>query len=191
MPAPMGVAQRPMLALSDDFRSSTLKATWGAWNEKDISRFQVGQGTLRIRAKGDSFGQSSPLTVMARDANYQVQVVVTPGATCGAGLGFFYNPDHWLFAELKSSQLRVYNAKQTLVSREWKATSAYLRIVNRHNRVEFLTSENGSDWQRLIADVDTSGFHHNVLKSFQALRPALAAIGKGEARFASFAYNTL
>lgn len=191
MPAPMGVGQRPMLPLSDDFRAPMLKATWEAWNETDRSRFQVGQGALSIRAKGDSFGQSSPLTVMARDASYQVQVAVTSRATCGAGMGLFYNPDNWLLAELKSTQLRVYNAKQTLLSREWKADSAYLRIVNRHNRVEFLASENGRDWQRLVAGVDTSGYNHNVLKSFQALRPALAAIGEGEARFTHFAYRTL
>lgn len=107
---------------------------------------------------------------------------------CGVGLGLFYNPDNWLFTELKSGQLRVYNAKQTLASRAWKPGTVYLRIVNRNNRVEFSASENGRDWQRLVADVDTSGFVTNVLKGFQALRLALAAHGEGEARFASFSY---
>ena len=73
MPAPMGVAQRPMIALSDDFRGPRLKATWGAWDETDLSRFQVGGGALVVRGKGQTPGKSSPLTVMARDASYEVQ----------------------------------------------------------------------------------------------------------------------
>lgn len=190
MPAPMGVAQRPMLDLSDDFRASSLKATWWAWNETDMGRFETGRGALTIRAKGDAPARSSPLTIMARDAGYQVQVQAAPRSG-GAALGLFYNPENWLFAELKSGQLRVYGAKQTLASRAWKAGAAHLKIVNRHNRVEFLASENGRDWQSLAADVDTSGFCHNTLHGFQALRPALAAAGAGESRFTHFSYRAL
>ena len=191
IPAPMGVAQRPMLALSDDFRGVDLKATWGAWSETDMSRFRVGKGVLTIRAKGDSFGQSSPLTIMARDATYQVQVVVSPQANCRAGLGLFYNPGNWLSIEHESGYLRVYNAKQQIASLEWKADTAHLRIINRRNRVEFGASEDGRGWQTLATDIDTSGYTTNVLKGFQALRPALAAPGEGEARFTNFAYRVL
>jgi len=190
MPAPMGVPQRPMIGLSDNFRAPTLKATWGAWNETDMSRCRVGQGALMMRAQGDSPGQT-PLTVMARDASYQVQVVATPQNDCGAALGLFYSPDHWLFAELKSGQMRVYGAKETLASRTWKPGAAHLRIVNRHNHVEFLASENGRDWQSLVADFDASGFNNDALHGFQCLRPALAASGTGDARFADFTYRSL
>ncbi len=191
MPAPMGIAQRPMIESSDDFRAPRLKATWGAWNETDMGRFGVGHGALTIRAKGDSPGQSSPLTIMARDPSYQVQVVASPQNGCGAAMGLFYNPENWLFTELKGGQLRVYGTKQTLASRAWKAGAAHLKIVNRRNRVEFLASENGRDWQSLAADVDTSGLNTNVLHGFQALRPALSASGMGEARFAHFSYGAL
>ncbi len=191
MPAPMGIAQRPMLPLTDNFRSRSLKATWGAWNETDMSRFQVGKGALTIRAKGDSPGQSSPLTVMARNVSYQVQVVATPQNDCAAALGLFYNPDNWVFAELKGGQLRVLGAKQTLANRAWKVSTVHLKIVNLHNSVEFLASENGHGWQSLLANFDASGFNNNVLHGFQALRPALAASGAGEARFTDFRYGIL
>ena len=191
MPAPMGVAQRPMISLSDDFRTPSLKFTWGAWNETDLGRFQTGLGVLTIRGKGDSPGQSSPLTVMARDESYAVQVLAEPRAACGAALGLFYSPNNWLFAELKSGQLRVLSAKETLASREWKAPAAHLRIVNRRNRVEFLASETGRAWQVLALGIDVSGYQHNVLRGFQALRPALAASGSGDARFTDFRYNAL
>jgi xylan 1,4-beta-xylosidase len=191
MPAPMGIAQRPMIELSDNFRAPSLKATWGAWDETDMSRFGVGRGALTMRAKGTSPGHSSPLTIMARDASYQVQVTATPQNGCGAAMGLFYGPEHWLFAELKGGQLRVFGAKETLTSRTWKAGTVHLKALNHHNRVDFLASENGRDWQLLAAGVDASGFNNNALHGFQSLRPALAASGVGNARFADFSYRTL
>lgn len=129
---------------------------------------------------------------MARDPSYQVQVTATPrGEECAAALGLFYNTDNWLFAELKGGQLRVYGPRQTLTTRPWKATTVHLRIVNRRNRVEFLAGENGRAWQSLAADVDTSRFSTNTLHGFQALRPAPAASGAADARFADFRYRAL
>ena len=191
MPAPMGVAQRPMIPLSDDFRASTLQETWGAWDEADMSRFQVGQGALTVRAKADSPGHSSPLTVRARDASYEVQITAAPQPGCGAALGLFYNPDNWLFAELKNGQLRVYGARQTLWSVAWEGPMAHLKIVNRLNRVEFLASKNGRDWQNIVTDFDASDFNTKTLGGYECLRPALAASGSGEARFTNFRYSTL
>ena len=190
MPAPMGVAQRPMLSLSDDFRAPRLKATWGAWDETDLRRFQVGGGALTVRGKGQTPGKSSPLTIMARDASYEVQVVVTPQNDGAGALGLFYNPNNGVFAELKGGRLRVYGARETLADREWKASAAHLKIINRRHSVEFMASENGRDWRSLVAGFDASGFQTNVLHGFQALRPALAASGGG-ARFTAFQYRAL
>ena len=191
MPAPMGITQQPMIGLSDDFRAPNLKLTWGAWNEADLSRFQVGHGTLTMRAKADSPGQSSPLTVRARDASYVVQVAAAADPGCGAALGLFYGPNHWLFSEINSGGIRVYGDKQTLASSAWKGSTAHLRIVNRHNRVEFLASADGRAWQSLAADVDTSGYTTQALGGFESLRPALAASGSGEARFTDFSYRAV
>ncbi len=191
MPAPMGVAQRPMMELSDDFRAPKLKATWGAWDETDLSRFQTGSGALSMRARGDSPGQSSPLTVMARDASYGVQVAATTQDGCGAALGLFYSPGNWVMVELKGGQLRVYSNKETLTTRAWASNTALLRIINRRNYVEFLASQNGRDWTSLVADFDASGYTTNVLRGFQALRPCLTATGTGIARFADFRYRAL
>ena len=63
---------------------------------------------------------------------------------------------------------------------------------NRQNRVSFLASENGQDWQSLTADYDVSHFNHNDQKrGFQAATPGLAAIGHGAARFSDFVYREL
>ena len=106
-------------------------------------------------------------------------------------MGLFYNPNNGVFAELKGGRLRVYGARETLADREWKAGAAHLKIINRRHSVEFMAGENGHDWQSLVAGFDASGFQTNVLHGFQALRPALAASGGGEARFTTFTYRAL
>ena len=192
MPAPMGVAQRPMIALSDDFKSPGLKATWGAWKETDMSRFGVGDGVLVVRAKGASYAESSPLTIRARDESYLVQVIAKTESGCGAMLGLEYNPNVAVFAELKNGQITVYSPKEKLSARAWAAETAWLRLVNRRNRVEILVSTDGKTWQSLLADFDVSDFDQNGQHGgFQAARPALAASGVGSARFTDFRYSAL
>ncbi len=192
MPAPMGVAQRPMMELSDDFQSPGLKATWGAWKETDMSRFQGGGGVLIVRAKGSSYAESSPLTIRARDESYLVQVAAKTEGGCGAALGLEYNPNVAVLAEMKNGQMTVYGPKGQLASRKWPAETAWLRLVNRKNRVEVLVSADGQKWQSLLTDFDVSDFDQNGQHGgFQAARPALAASGTGSARFTDFRYSVL
>ena len=108
-----------------------------------------------------------------------------------AVIGLFYNVDNWIFAELKNGHLRIYTNKETLAAREWKTSGGQIKIINRANRVEWLAREKGSDWQTLVADVDVSGYIHNNLRGFQALRPALFASGAGAAQFNDFVCNAL
>jgi len=190
MPAPMGVAQRPMIELSDDFKAPTLKATWGAWKERDMNRFKTGDGVLIIQAKGNSYAESCPLTIMARDTSYSVQVMAQIEDTSQAALGLEYNPQVAVFVKLKRGQLNVFGPKEKLITREWITETAWLKLINRENRVELLVSKDGQKWQSLIADLDVSDFDHNGQHGgFQAARPTLAAVGNGSARFTNFCYS--
>lgn len=192
MPAPMGVAQRPMIELSDDFKSPVLKATWGAWKEADMSRFQAGNGRLTVRAKGSSYAESSPLTIRARDESYLVQVIAKIESESGAALGLEYNPNVAVFAELKNGRMTVYGPKGQLAARDWAAETAWMRLVDRRNRVEILVSADGREWQSLLADFDVSDFDQNGQHGgFQAARPALAASGTGSTRFTDFRYSAV
>lgn len=192
MPAPMGVAQRPMIELSDNFAGTELKATWGAWKEPDMSRFIVRDGALAVRAKGGSYSESSPLTIRARDETYSVQVVAQIKDHGRAALGLEYNPQVAVFVELGNGQLNVFGVKDRLATRVWASDTAWLKLVNRQNQVEILTSQDGQNWQGLLAGFDATSFDHNGQKGgFQAARPALAAIGDGPVRFTIFQYRPL
>ncbi len=192
MPAPMGVAQRPMIELSDDFKAPVLKPTWGAWKETDLSRFQVGSGALVVRAKGNSYAESSPLTIRARDESYAVQVTAKIDSGSSAALALEYSPDVVVFAELKSGQINVHGSKkETLATHNWAADTAWLRLVNRKNLVEILVSADGKKWQSLAANIDVSDFQTAQHGGFQAARPALAASGTGDVRFSHFKYSAL
>jgi beta-xylosidase len=191
MPAPMGVAQGPMLALSDDFQASTLKLTWQAWMETDMTRFQPGGGTLVMRAKGSSYSQSSPLTVRARDESYQVQVSVSVDNRTGATLGLEYNPIVAVYLELTNGTVTAYGPNGQLASISWAASNAWLKMVNLKNQVQLLVSPDGQQWQSLVSGFDASGFVQNNYGDFQAARPALTASGSGNAYFSDFRYNPL
>jgi beta-xylosidase len=119
-----------------------------------------------------------------------VQVAAKIEDESRAALGLEYNPQVAVFVELKNGRVNVTGPKEQLATRAWAADTAWFRLVNRKNRVEILASEDGKQWQSLIADFDASGFDHNGQHGgFQAARPALAAIGKGSVRFAEFHYR--
>jgi xylan 1,4-beta-xylosidase len=192
MPAPMGIAQRPMISLSDDFSTPSLRATWGAWKESDMSRYTTGNRALTVRAKGEVYAECSPLTIMARDESYVVQVIASVAGDARATLGLEYNPKVAVYVELTTGQLRVHGPGELLATREWTAKRAWLRMVNRSNRIEFLASENGRSWNSLTTNFDASGFNHNQQRGgFQAARPALGAIGTGSVALTDFRYRAL
>ena len=191
MPSPLGVEVRPMIGLSDDFKEPVLRATWSAWQETDMGRFRVGNGELTMEAAGSSFAESSPLMASARDESYEIQVIAAPVSGAAAAFGLMYKPDAAVFVEFGGSHLRVCERKNILVSRDWSAGAAHLKITNRRNRVELSASEDGDHWQSMVADIDVSGFNHNELGGYQCLRPALGVSGKGSVRFVDFRYRKL
>ena len=192
MPAPMGIAQKPTIELSDDFKEQTLRVTWGPWKETDMSRYKTGDGVLVMRSKGNSYAESSPLTTKATDTSYSVQVSAEIEGDSTAALALEYVPKVAIVALFQNGQLNVHGPKGKLASSDWQEKTAWLRLVNRENRVEILASKDGQQWQSLAADIDATHFNHNEQRGgFQAARPAIAAFGKGTVRFRDFRYLKL
>ena len=66
-----------------------------------------------------------------------------------------------------------------------------IRMKNDRHIVTFHTSPDGRTWTKFDRQMEVSGYHHNVRGGFMALRPALFAAGRGEARFRGLTYRAL
>jgi beta-xylosidase len=67
----------------------------------------------------------------------------------------------------------------------------FLRLRNDRNTVTIHTSADGTKWTKYGVQMDVSGYHHNTMGDFMALRPAIYAAGTGGARFKGVRYRAL
>jgi xylan 1,4-beta-xylosidase len=177
------------LSLSDDFSSTTLSPQWRFWGECDFSRFNVGDGSLILDGKGQSPADSFPLTCVARDHSYEIEVDIESHGG-GAGLILFYNPNCFAGLIVDENGVRITGHA---FGDGWKIADApartSLRLVNDRHEVDFLVRVEGQ-WRRFFS-IESSGFNHNTFGGFVSLRPALFSCGKGKAVFRRFRYRVL
>jgi beta-xylosidase len=184
-------AQTPPPNLSDEFTSPELGLGWQFWREFDSSRFQTGDGSLVLAAKGTSLADTSPLTCTTGDHAYSIEVDVETEAGCEAGLLLFYNSEHACGIRIGPGGIGVRLATGFNPETGVKATRAALRIVNDRQVVDFYYRLPGEDWKRTQESAEVASVNHNVLGGFLDLRPALYACGSGRATFKSFRHVTL
>jgi xylan 1,4-beta-xylosidase len=186
------------LALSDDFSTDKLGLQWsffrGGANERERLRYR--DGLLELSAKGSSPADSSPLSFIAGDQAYQVEVDldVDPGAQ--GGLLLFYNDKLYAGVGLaqRGLQLHRYGMDQRWSARPAGMTGNPLRIrlTNKRHIVTIHTSvDGGKTWHKYGTQMEVSGYHHNVAYGFMSLRPALYAAGQGKVRFRDLVYRAL
>ena len=190
LPMPVaGAAQQPFADLSDDFRAPELGLQWAFWHAFDRERFAVGEGALRLKAKGGSLRETSPLAVAVGGHSYTVETDVEITAGCVAGLMLFYNPEHAAGIVLGPDGLAVRMPTGSMKARtKTSVRRATLRIVNDRQEADFYYRIEGEKWQRAEASAEISGMQHNILGGFLDVRPALFACGEGEAAFRGFRY---
>ena len=178
------------LPLSDDFSGTTLGLQWTSWRE--LEGITVEDGQLSLEAKGRTPADARLLLTTATDHAYEVEteVFVPPGGS--GGLLLFYGEKAFAGIASDGQRFTVYrDAVQTTHQPNRFGARVHLKIVNRHNRCDFLASADGETWTTLLMDVDVSHMHHNNFKGFFALRPSLMAAGSGKVMFDHFIYNPL
>ena len=188
MPVP-GSYQEPFLDPSDRFTTSKLGLQWGFWHEYDPTRFDCGNGRLRLAARGKSLQDTAVLATPVGGHSYTVEVDVEIEPGCEAGLHLFYNPDHATGITLSPEGIKIRIANGLVFTHHEENTSrATLRIVNDDQEVDFYFCLAGGAWQRNPESAEISGLQHNVLGGFLDVRPALSAWGTGNALFREFRY---
>lgn len=179
-------------SLSDNFDNQELNLQWQFYKDYNPERIQFKDNALVLKAKGESFADSSPLLVNSADKKYEIQIEYTLSIDAEIGLCLYYNEVANMHISVTENQFTVYNRQKKKISEPNNfGKHGFLRILNDENEVSFYYSSDGKKWNRLERSIESSGFNHNVFGEFLSLRAGLFAFGKGEVTFDNFIYKTI
>ena len=181
--------------LSDDFSVQPLKPQWSFYDPgaQEFKRLRQEPGALVLSAKGSQPRDSSPLTFLAGDLAYQMQVQVEVRADAQAGVLLFYNRRLYcgLGFDAQRFTMHRYGLERTRAKPDGATRRLWLRVTNDRHIVTFHHSLDGRDWVKFDVQMEVSGYHHNVAGDFLSLRPAIYATGNGEAVFSALKFRAL
>jgi xylan 1,4-beta-xylosidase len=172
--------------------STGLDVQWQFWKGYDATRVKLADGTLTLRADGDSIASTSLLTRAAVDHTYTVEVDIEIEPGCEAGLLLFYDSANVVGLRLSADPHAPRAGKATTLLHGNRAT---LRIVNDNQVADFFyrleeggTGDATAKWTHVRRSLDVSCYNHNALGGFLDLRPALYACGRGSATYRNWRY---
>jgi xylan 1,4-beta-xylosidase len=159
-----------------------------------MDRVRYGGNSLELQGTGSSPADSSPLTCLAVDRAYEVEVTLELiGPVEGAFL-LYYNPKAFVGVGFTGEKVKTYQyaatetwADVSLVGRKVRA-----RITNDRNVITYHYSlDDGATWQRHPSRMEVGGLNHNVFGGFLSLRVAICALGAGRISLSRFTYRAI
>ncbi len=185
------------IARSDDFAKAAFGIRWAFHAPKagEASRITMGGGALTMRCSGAGPEDSAPLTTIAGDRSYSVDVDVELVDDAVGGVLLFLSNRLFLGIGINGERLTTYAGGRLHYWREPLPPTrrVRLKIENRENIITFYYSLDGTTWTRHGLRMEASGYNANTLMpgEGESLRPALFATGKGSVRFRDFRYRGL
>ena len=180
--------------LSDDFSASRFGTQWAFYDPApdEMARVRHEGGALRVRGKGGSPSDCSPISCICGDQSYRIEAEVEVSRGAEAGLLLFYNRRLYAGLGIGDHGLVMHRYGLQRARGGGPVRSLRIRLTNARNILTIHTSaDRGASWQKFDVQMEVSGYHHNVAYDFLSLRPALYAAGNGEARFRDFRYEAL
>ncbi len=175
--------------LNDSFEENNLKLQWKFFGDYDTTRFSLAGEGIKIKGKGNSVSDCSPLLCIPMDHSYEAQVEIDVEGNAIGGLTLFYSKKicSGILADNKNilANLRGWQfpTEENVINKH-----VYLKIRNINNVVDMYYSLNGLEWIKIRNSSEVSAFHHNVLSEFLSLRIGLVSIGEGFVIFRNFKY---
>jgi xylan 1,4-beta-xylosidase len=189
---PAGKKIAPTTSLSDNFENKKLGWQWQFFQEYDSSRISFEKGALVLKSKGNSVGNSLPMTLLTVDHSYEatVELEVENGAT--AALVLFYNDRAYSGIGVDSSNYYgILRGWQFSSDRNTGTNHTYLKLKNMDHTVDMFYSSDGISWTKFQSSLEVSSLNHNVMGDFLSLRIGLVAMGNGRVKFHDFTYKAL
>jgi beta-xylosidase len=181
--------------LSDDFSSDRMGTQWGFYAPEagELARARRQDGVLVLKARGRTPADSSPLTFLAGDKAYRVEVDLEIDEGAQAGLLLFYSRRLYCGLALNATGLVMhrYGLERSVRKPVEMGRRVRLAVTNDRHVVTFHWNVDGKGWRKFDVQMEVSGYHHNVAGDFLSLRPAIYAAGTGEARFRELTYRAL
>ncbi|MCS0657170.1 family 43 glycosylhydrolase [Massilia terrae] len=196
LPKPKGGTAGPAgHALSDDFSSNKFGVQWSFFDPApdEMQRVRYEDNSLVIRAKGSTLADSSPLTCIAGDRDYEASVELEMSDGAQGGLTLFYNQRGYCGVGFSTTHMFTYQygEEQRWMRQELKGGRVHLKVTNRSQVVTFHYSLDGRHWIQHPWQVEVSGFQHNTFGGFLSLTPGIFSAGQGEVRARNFRYRAL
>lgn len=189
-PRALPVSRTAETSLSDNFGGNTLGWQWTLWRTGNTDAVSLSDGTLTLKAKGETPADATVLLTTAMHTNYVTSVAVDLNSSARGGMLLFYNENAYagVMADRKNFYLYTGKDKYTTIPNTI-GRRFQIRLHNRANHLTASVSADGEKWMTLGADIDVSDMNHNKYKGFFALRPALVAQGNGTVTFDNFTYS--
>ena len=196
LPMPVAAAGPAGVELSGPF----LPDMWGARlafyepAEGYLDRAAIADGGLRLAGQGSGPGDSSPLTMIAGDPRYTVEVDLRADGDAQGGLLLFYNGALFCGLGVQGGTLHSYgNGKLDMLAQLSRpmtglGANVSLRLMNDRDVASFFVRSGEGPW-RLYSSFEVSGYNHNIGGGFLSLRPALFASGRGDVEFRNLLYR--
>lgn len=179
----------PAISANSDFETKTgaLGYAWSWYKPSHSLRYTTSQRTITIYPGS----LSVPLVMMPKDHHYEAQVEIAVEGQASGRFVLFYNDNTYSGLELSCDGLHGVIRGWRTPAKPWASSQLYVRLQYIEHEVVFYYSANGTEWAKFEHSFETSGWHHNALGGFLALRLALWAHGDGNVTFRNFKYSAL
>ena len=193
---PTAARSRGQEAWSDDFSAPAFGTRWTffAATPAESTRAEFAERALKLRSKGSSPADCSPLLGPSGDQAYECSVIAELEGDSQAALVLFFNQRLYLGMAFDGQRMTTY---QGGLPSHWQeaappSRSLQLRIVNERHIVTFYyRTDERQPWTRHGMRSEVSGYHANTVADLQSLRPGLCAMGSGRVSFRDYRYRGL
>jgi len=168
--------------------SGELGFPWSWYKPIGTIQYEINPSTITVWP--DAF--CVPLVFMPEDHNYEVSVEIEISEEAAAKVLLFYNESTYSGLELSADGLHGVIRGWRTPAKPLPSRKMKVRLQNVEHEVSYYYCyADEQKWIKFEHSFEVSGWHHNALGGFLALRLALWAQGSGKVTFKNFEYRFL